>query len=153
MKKKIKLSSYIRKFRMEQLQSHVWLTASSWGNICAFPLILGSSSSYMTLQLLHSEFPFIWGKSYFLFYQCIDFSKIQAQLGERLGMRKACETKFWLFRLGQILQKCLCWQLQTPTLSPNILLAGVMKGCLFFLKWLASRALNLWRRFKFTPAI
>ncbi len=29
-KKKIKLSSYIRKFRMEQLQSHIWLTASSY---------------------------------------------------------------------------------------------------------------------------
>ncbi len=27
--KKIKFSSYIRKFRMEQLQSHTWLTASS----------------------------------------------------------------------------------------------------------------------------
>ncbi len=30
LKKKIKLSSYIRKFRMEQLQSHIWLTASSY---------------------------------------------------------------------------------------------------------------------------
>jgi hypothetical protein len=29
-KKKIKFSSYIRKFRMEQLQSHMWLTASSY---------------------------------------------------------------------------------------------------------------------------
>ena len=27
-----------------------------WGNICAFHHIFGSSSSYMTLQLLHSEF-------------------------------------------------------------------------------------------------
>ncbi len=39
-------------------------------NIWAFPHILGSSSSYMTLQLLHSEFPSIWGKFDFLFYQC-----------------------------------------------------------------------------------
>jgi hypothetical protein len=30
-----------------------------WGNICAFPHILESPSSYMTLQLLHSEFPYI----------------------------------------------------------------------------------------------
>jgi hypothetical protein len=30
-----------------------------WGNICAFPHILGSPSSSMTLQLLHSEFPYI----------------------------------------------------------------------------------------------
>ncbi len=29
-KKKIKFSSYIRKFRMKQLQSHIWLTASSY---------------------------------------------------------------------------------------------------------------------------
>ncbi len=29
-KKKIKFSSYIRKFGMEQLQSHIWLTASSY---------------------------------------------------------------------------------------------------------------------------
>ncbi len=28
-----------------------------WGNICAFTHTLGSPSSYMTLQLLHSEFP------------------------------------------------------------------------------------------------
>ncbi len=72
-KKKIKFSSYIRKFWMEQLQSHIWLTASSytvWGNICAFPHISESPSSYMTLQLLHSEFSYIWGKLYFLFYQC-----------------------------------------------------------------------------------
>jgi hypothetical protein len=26
--------------------------------------------TYMTLQLLHSEFPYIWGKFLFLFYQC-----------------------------------------------------------------------------------
>jgi len=61
-KKKIKLSSLIRKFRM--LQLHIW------GNICTFPHILGSPSSYMTLQQLHSEFPYIWGKFYFIFYQC-----------------------------------------------------------------------------------
>jgi hypothetical protein len=42
-KKKIKFSSYIGKFRVEQLQSH----------------ISGSPSSYMTLQLLHSEFTYI----------------------------------------------------------------------------------------------
>ncbi len=30
-----------------------------WGNICVFPQILVSPSSYITLQLLHSEFPYI----------------------------------------------------------------------------------------------
>ncbi len=74
-KKKIKFSSYIRKFRVEQLQSHIWLTSSSCmgkylRNLRIFPHILGSLSSYMTLQLLHSEFPYIWGKFGFLFYQC-----------------------------------------------------------------------------------
>ncbi len=40
-----------------------------WGNISPFPHILGIGipSSYMTLQLLHSEFPYIWGKSWFSF--------------------------------------------------------------------------------------
>ncbi len=32
--------------------------------------ILGSPSSYMTLQLLPSEFSYIWGKLYCLYYQC-----------------------------------------------------------------------------------
>ncbi len=58
-KKKIKFSSYLRKF-----PSHIWV------NICAFPRILGSPYSYLTLQLLHSEFPYIWRKSDFLIYQC-----------------------------------------------------------------------------------
>ncbi len=36
-KKKIKFSSYIRKFRVEQLQSHiVWLTASSYMYLCIY---------------------------------------------------------------------------------------------------------------------
>jgi hypothetical protein len=29
-----------------------------WKNICGFSHILGSPSSYLTLQLLHSEFPY-----------------------------------------------------------------------------------------------
>ncbi len=63
-KKKIKFSSYTRKFRMEQLESQIW------GNIWTFPHIFGSPSSYMPLQLLHSEFPYIGTKFDFLFYQC-----------------------------------------------------------------------------------
>ncbi len=39
--------------------------------ICSFPHILGSPSSYMTLQLLPSEFPYIYEEKFsFLFYQC-----------------------------------------------------------------------------------
>ncbi len=45
-KKKTNFSLYIRKFRMDRLQSNIWLKASSsphiWLNICAFPHILGS---------------------------------------------------------------------------------------------------------------
>jgi hypothetical protein len=64
--KKIKFSSHKRKFRRERLQSHIWLTASSYMvNICAFPNILGSPSSYMTLQPY--EFTYIWG-NFFLFF-------------------------------------------------------------------------------------
>jgi hypothetical protein len=67
-KKKIIFSSYIRKFRMEQLQSHIWLTASSYmGKYLRISSSLGSPSSYMTLQLLNSEFPYKWGKILFSF--------------------------------------------------------------------------------------
>ena len=66
----------IMKFRMEQLQSHVWLLLTSngpphiWGNICAFRHILGSPSSYMTLQLLQLWISLYMEKILFLFYQC-----------------------------------------------------------------------------------
>ncbi len=50
-KKKTKFSTYIRKSRREQLQSHIWLTAYSYmTKYCAFPRTIGSLSSYMTLQ-------------------------------------------------------------------------------------------------------
>ncbi len=57
---------YIRKFRMEQLHSHIWLTASSWEIFAHFLMYYEA----LPLQLLHSEFPYIWGKLDFLFYQC-----------------------------------------------------------------------------------
>ncbi len=44
---------------------HIWL------NICTFPHIVGSPSSYVTLHPIQSEFPDILGKFCFLFYQCI----------------------------------------------------------------------------------
>ncbi len=69
---------------MEQLQSHIWQTASS--DICAFPHILGSPSSYMTLQLRHSEFPYIWGKFYFISYQCTPLAT------EAAASRTACSS-------------------------------------------------------------
>ncbi len=71
MKKKIKFSSYIRKFRMEQLQSHIWLTASSY--MVKYLRI----SSYIRKPFLIYDFATapLWISLYmrkfdFLFYQC-----------------------------------------------------------------------------------
>jgi hypothetical protein len=40
----------------------------------SFTHILGSPSSYMTLQLIPSQFPYIWGKFRFLFFPCMIIS-------------------------------------------------------------------------------
>jgi hypothetical protein len=50
-----------QEFRREQLQSHAYMTNGLliYGQIFAHFLILGSPSSYMTLQPLPSEFPYI----------------------------------------------------------------------------------------------
>ncbi len=74
-KKQIKFSSYIKKSRVEQLQSHIWglpnIHMRKDANISPYirrPLVI----LQMTLQLLHSEFTYTWGKFDFLFYQCTD---------------------------------------------------------------------------------
>ncbi len=54
-KNKIRFSSHMKKFRGIRCK-----------DICAFPHILGSPSSYMTLHLIPSEFPYIWWNSFFL---------------------------------------------------------------------------------------
>ncbi len=62
------------------LQSHIWLTTSSYiiNHICVFPHKLGSPSSYMTLQLLPSEFPLYMRKiSFSFFYQWVMWIKPQ----------------------------------------------------------------------------
>ncbi len=51
---KNKRKSYIWKVKRDRVQTLIWLTASS----------------YMTLHQVPSEFPHIWGKFSFLFYQC-----------------------------------------------------------------------------------
>ncbi len=85
--KKIKFSSYIRKFRMKQLQSHLWLTASSYClrlNICAYPhivYVLGSPSSYMTFFSI--SFPAIIQNLSIL---------INKEHRYSLGMRWACTS-------------------------------------------------------------
>jgi hypothetical protein len=67
-KKKIKFSSHTRKFRMEQLQSHIW-PPNIYLHICAFPHTLGSPSSYMTLQLLHF---LIYEENFILFFISVE---------------------------------------------------------------------------------
>ncbi len=114
-KKKVKFSSYIRKFRMEQLQSHIWLTTFSYmGKYLYIPIILlGSPSSYMTLQLLHSEFPFIRGKFFFIFFcQCTDCTfkaGKTAAVSSKSFSRKSRENRFCfsdLFLGGKV---CHVW--------------------------------------------
>ncbi len=58
-----------------QLQSHIWLTASSYMGkyLRISSYVLGSPSSHMSLQLLHYEFLYMWWKFDFLFYQCKTF--------------------------------------------------------------------------------
>ncbi len=50
--------------------------------------ILGSPSSYMTLQPLPSEFAYIWGKFYFLSYQCIQYGTSVYVLSLHILVRK-----------------------------------------------------------------
>ncbi len=55
-KKKIKFSSYIRKFRVEQLLSHIWLTASSYiGKHLrishSLPMLRSPTSSYLVVDI------------------------------------------------------------------------------------------------------
>jgi hypothetical protein len=61
---------------------------------------------YMTLQLIHSEFPYIWGTFDFLFYQCIDCAKIPGKKDvwwdlncPRLG-RGWIQTSSWISSLS-----------------------------------------------------
>ncbi len=64
-KKKIKFFSYIRKFRMEQLQSHIWLTVSSYmGKYLRISSHIRKflPNIWLCNCMLLSEFPYIWGK-------------------------------------------------------------------------------------------
>ncbi len=74
-----------------------------WGNICAFSHILGSPSSYMTLQLLHSEFPHIWGNFDFLFYQCSMAGKCA-----HISVKKKLSRSHWNIIIGHLL-KLIKW--------------------------------------------
>ncbi len=82
-RKKIKFSSYIRKFRWDFLQSHIWLTASSYMTkyLRIFSYIKKPLLIY-DLQQIPSEFPYTQGKLSFFFFQCIFFFTLCSLLKE-----------------------------------------------------------------------
>ncbi len=95
-KNKIKGNKEIRRDRM---QSHIWLTSSSYmGKICAFPHQLGSPSSYMTLHPIPSEFPYIWGKILFSFFISVGH-RIQEEKNNTMEQKMKSKTtgvrKWW----------------------------------------------------------
>ncbi len=76
-KKKRKLSLYIRKFRRDRVQSHIWLTPNGfliYGEYLRISsyTVLVSPSSYMTLHPIPSEFPYICQCT--VLTACISFS-------------------------------------------------------------------------------
>ncbi len=107
----MKFSSYIRKFRVEQLQSHIWDKGFliyeeilKYFPIYEEPLIT-------TLQLLHSEFPYIRGKFDFLFYQCT-YSACKLKLQRYWETSGQSQRKlFWYarnFSIYTLKMKILC---------------------------------------------
>ncbi len=66
-KKKRKFSSYIRKCRWDRVPSHIWGNAQIFSHIGRSPLVIGIR---LCTRSMHSKFSYIWGKFYFLFYQC-----------------------------------------------------------------------------------
>ncbi len=116
-KKKIIFSSFVRKFRMEQLQSHIWRKASSYLGkhlrISSYT-VLGSPSSYMTVQRLHSEFPYIWGKFDFSFLSVCRYSyKLVSGLLTCAALKWFSNFVLFLLVYRSIHAKCqiLAWNL------------------------------------------
>ncbi len=71
-KKNKNFSSYIRKFRREQLTIPICLTASSYmTKYLRISLYIRKPFLIYDFTTAPYEFPYIWGKLYFLFYQCI----------------------------------------------------------------------------------
>ncbi len=91
-KKKIKFSSYMRKFRMERLLNHIWLTASSY-TVCMVKYL--RISSYIGKPFLIYDFvtASLWISVYvneesFLFYQFKDQPPADLVLTNIDGMRR-----------------------------------------------------------------
>ncbi len=86
---------------MEQLQSQIWLTASSYmGNICEFPHILQEVLPHIWLATA----PYIRGKFYSIFYQCI------SSIGrEQRGLRRL--NFFAIVETGPCPQPCASYNI------------------------------------------
>ncbi len=54
----------------------------------------------MTVQLLHPEFPYIWGKFYFLFYQCTDKKDICRNKTSAYSTWREETSKNWNSNVG-----------------------------------------------------
>ncbi len=67
-KKKTKFSSYVRKFRGDRVQMHIWLTSSSY--MTKYLCISSNFRKPFFIYDFAPEFPYIWGKFSFLFYPC-----------------------------------------------------------------------------------
>ncbi len=134
----------IRKFRMEQLQSHIWLTASSCrGKICAFPHIYDFATAALWIYIYNRT---IWFS--FLSVQALTtfsaiFFQYSAQVFEdfsrwkRVQLRKCpCKMKIRQCRPLFHLENCSIVQLSLYGISRKLLgwlRRNVLK--VFFILW------------------
>jgi hypothetical protein len=106
-KKKVKFYLYIMKIRRDRLQSHIWLTASSYmDKYLRISSYIRSPSSCITLKPIPSEFPNIWGKFSF-FYQCVWDTTVRGVLESLLGFVLASTAKKNLYFPGSSTQESL----------------------------------------------
>jgi hypothetical protein len=110
---------------------------SIWGNAQIFPHICGLWRPLIIydLQLLHSEFPFIWGKFDFLFYQC---TYLRLKSTHMFCRPQICLIKFhsfcWSFNKNLLMSaKLTCiWQGVEITWNfPGFLWSGFGNICPF----------------------
>ncbi len=136
-KKKRKFSSYIRTFRRERLQSHIWgrVSYNIWGNAQIFSHIWRGRYSEMILQPLPSEFPYVWGKFNFLFSQCNvfhfyayskNFSSPYASKWRPIMADKLLASKIRLSIDAEIFVRNFCYRVSLSRMSlfQMVLLAG-----------------------------
>ncbi len=117
-KNKTKFASYIRKFRWDRVHSHVWGRASQYMRKCTN--IFTIYEDWRSLVIYDfapepSEFPNIWGKFYFIFYQCTCTHSYKHTPVHKVGLwywtTNACLLSF--FRSKENSQICYdilhCW--------------------------------------------